>query len=143
MAIPLRSVPQTTLGDVRIDGGDVAVRVLNAAPGAIAQVFTVAFADAATNSVNIVMTEQMQVIDVIVLKTAAAAAAANTVTVLNEGNAITDAIVTNIADKAIARASTIDDAFHDVIVGAALRVTNTKAGGNSACIVKVLCMRSA
>jgi hypothetical protein len=138
----LKNIPRTWAADVAVDGKDLAISQVNAAPGAIPQVFVFSFADAATNDITTVMVDQVRVIDVTVVKTAGAGAAGNTVQVKNEGNAITDAIDTNDADQVISRAATINDAFHDIVVGGALRLTNTKVGGNSACIVNVHCLKS-
>jgi len=105
-------------------------------------------ANAATGSTNITLTHKTQVIDAWVVKTAAGAgnAGASTVQVLSTGDAITDAmVIRNVADQAIVRAGTINDANHAIAAGGVLRVTRTKAeaGDNNACIVYVLGIRVA
>jgi hypothetical protein len=56
---------------------------------------------------------KFRVIDVQCVATAAGGAA-DTVTVKNGSDAITDAIDLNDSDKVISRAATIDDAFRDI-----------------------------
>ena len=95
--------------------------------------------DGATGNVDTVLTYGFRVVDVWVVKTTGAGGASDTITVLSTGDAITDAIDINIADKVMARAGTIDDAKHEIAAGGTLRVTRTKSSGaNVACIVYVL-----
>jgi hypothetical protein len=116
----------------------------NSPMGGAAFWIRVAVGDAATGDVLVSpLCCQVRVIDVVVLKTAAAGGAANTIQVKNGASPITDAISINIADQAIARPTTIDDAFHDILAGGTITVTRTKAGGNAACIVNLLCQRTA
>lgn len=109
--------------------------------GGIPLIYRIDVPDAATGDIDVVVTHKIRVIDVVVIKTTGAGGAANTVQVKNSGNAITDAIVTNIADQALARAGTIDDARYEIAAGGTLRVTRTKAGGNAACDVYVHAIR--
>lgn len=138
---PLTGIPHTLIGDVAVDARDLATNIAAGAVGTVPLVFRFAFADGATNSQNKVMVNKVRVLACEVLKTSGAGAAGNTVQVLQGGTAITNAMDTNVADEVIVRPATITDAQFDVTVGAQLRVTNTKAGGNSACIVTVWAMR--
>jgi len=99
------------------------------------------FGDAVTNSVDHVSEHKVRVIDVVVVKTAGAGAGGNTIQVKNGASAISNALDMNVADQLVVRAGTLDDATYVLAVGDALRVTNTKAGGNSACVVYVYCIR--
>lgn len=101
------------------------------------------FADAATADQDRILDHKFEVTDVVVQKRAGAGAAGNLVTVKNAATAISNDIDTNVADKVLARAGTIDDAQSTILAGGTLRVTNTKAGGNSASLVKVVGTRRA
>ena len=61
-------------------------------------------------------------------KTNAAGGGGGTVQVFNGtgGNAITDAISINVADKTVIEAATLDDAFIDIAAGATVRVVRTR-----------------
>jgi hypothetical protein len=111
--------------------------------GGIPVLHRIDIADAATGDVDVVLTHKTRVTDVWAVKTGALGGAANTVQVKNGATAITDALDINIADKTIARATTIDDAQHDIAAAGTLRITRTKAGGNAACTVYVLGIRVA
>jgi hypothetical protein len=102
--------------------------------GKILVCFPFVFADAATNSQDVVLADAIEVIDVVVRKQGGAGGAANTLRVTNGtgANHITDAIDTNDADQTLSRAATIDDAFSAIPAGGTLRVTNTRSAGNSA-----------
>lgn len=111
--------------------------------GGIPVLHRVAVADAATGNVDVTLTHKTLVVDVWLYKTGALGGAANTIQVLNGANAITDAISINIADEAVARAGTVNDANNTIAAGGTLRITRTKVGGNAACVVFVLGLRSA
>lgn len=102
------------------------------------------FADGATANNDIVVTSQIRVLDVVVVKTVGAGGAGDTVQVqTGAGAAISDVIDINDADTTISRAATIDDAAHTIAAGGTLRIRRVDGGGagNDACIVYVLCMR--
>jgi hypothetical protein len=107
----------------------------------IPQVFRLTVGNVATSNIDTVLAlegRSFLVTGVKVVKTTAAGGAADTVTVSNTANAITDAIDTNIADKATAEAATIDDAYSSIADGGTLRVAiNDGAAGNTACEVYV------
>lgn len=86
---------------------------------------------------------KIRVVDAWVVKIANAGGAANTVQVKNGATAITDAMSINIADKAIARAASIDDDQHEIAAAGTLRFTTVKAGGNAAAVAYVLAIRVA
>lgn len=114
----------------------------NTAPGTLVT-HVVAVPDAATGDVDVVITDKIEVIDVVVQKQGGAGGAANTVQVKNGANVISDAISINIADTTLARAATIDDAQSTIAAGGTLRVTRTKAGGNAAALVTVIGIKRA
>lgn len=92
-------------------------------------------ADAASADYDIVVKEKFEVCDVIVRKQGAGAA--NTVTIKNGSNAITDAIAAAV-DKTITRAGTIDPTYEVVAAGGTLRASVSRAAGSGAMKVTVL-----
>lgn len=95
------------------------------------------FADG-TATINVTMPFKARVIAVSHLKVAANAAGNNTLQVFNGANAITGATVLSVNDGVLTSSGfTIDDAQMEIASGGVLRVTSTKVGTNSACIVYV------
>ena len=102
-----------------------------------------AFADG-TGTVSVTMPYKVRVIDVSHLKVAANAGGNNTVQVFNGTNAVTGAIVASGNDQVLQTTGfSIDDTQMDVASGGLLKVTSTKVGTNSACIVYVTVLRVA
>jgi len=125
-------------------GANVATLLDNAVIGGIPVVFIVDVPDGATGDVDVVSTDKVEVIEVVVVKKAAAGGASDTITVKNGATAITNAMDINIADKAIVRAGSIDDAASAIAAGGTLRVTRTKiAAANVACRVEIFAVRRA
>jgi len=85
---------------------------------------------------NITVRRNIEVTDVWCVKTGGAGAGGDTVQVLESGNAITDNMSMNVADEAIVRASTIDDAQYQIPAGGVLRVIANGAV-TVACVVYV------
>jgi hypothetical protein len=127
------SLSGTVVGNAADDDTDGAIPIL--------YIFTVP--DAATGDVDRTIDDAIRVVDCWAVKTGGAGGAANTVQLFNGANAISDAMSININDKAVARAASIDDAYHEVAASGTLKVTRTKAGGNAACIVYVSAVRIA
>jgi hypothetical protein len=101
------------------------------------------FADG-TGSVSVTMPYKVRVINVSHLKLAANAGGANTVQVLNGASAISAAVTVNTSDKVLTTSGfDIDDATMEVASSGILKVTSTKVGTNSACIVYVTVLRVA
>jgi hypothetical protein len=76
--------------------------------------------------------------DVRIVKTSSAGGVGDTIRVANGAttNWITDAMSINVADQAIVRAASIDDAFYDLAAGATIRVARNKSSAaNVACVV--------
>jgi hypothetical protein len=97
--------------------------------------------DAATADIDFVLVEKVEIIDVIVRKSAAGAG--NTIQLkTGAGTAITDAIAAAV-DKAITRAGTIDPATATIAAGGTLRVTATRAAGSMLAQVVVRCIKRA
>ena len=97
-----------------------------------------------TATIEVTMPYKVRVIDVSHLKLAAAAGGANTVQVLNGASAISAAVTVNTSDKVLTVSGfDIDDATMEVASGGLLKVTSTKVGTNSACIVYVTVLRVA
>lgn len=102
-----------------------------------------AFADG-TATVSVTMPYKVRVIGVSHLKVAANAGGNNTVQVFNGADAITGAIVANGNDQVLQTTGfSIDDSKMDVAAASLLKVTSTKVGTNSACIVYVTVVRVA
>lgn len=102
-----------------------------------------AFADG-TATVSVTMPYKVRVIGVSHLKTAANAGGNNTVQVFNGASAITGAIVASGNDQVLQTTGfSIDDTQMDVAAAGLLKVTSTKVGTNSACIVYVTVLRVA
>lgn len=102
-----------------------------------------AFADG-TATISVTMPYKVRVIDVSHLKTAALAGGNNTVQVFNGASAISSAVVLNVSDKVLSETGfDIDDATMDIAASGLLKVTSTKVGTNSACIVYVTVLRVA
>lgn len=102
-----------------------------------------AFADG-TSTISVTMPYKVRVIGVSHLKTAANAGGNNTVQVFNGASAVTGAIVASGNDQVLQTTGfSIDDTAMDVASGGLLKVTSTKVGTNSACVVYVTVLRVA
>lgn len=102
-----------------------------------------AFADG-TLTISVTMPYKVRVIDIAHLKVAANAGGNNTVQVFNGTNAISSAVTLATNDKVLTETGfDIDDAQMDVAAGGLLKVTSTKVGTNSACVVYVTVLRVA
>ena len=102
-----------------------------------------AFADG-TGTVSVTMPYKVRVIGVSHLKVAANAGGNNTVQVFNGASAVTGAIVASGNDQVLQTTGfSIDDSTMDVASGDLLKVTSTKVGTNSACVVYVTVLRVA
>jgi hypothetical protein len=127
----------------RLTGANAADVADSNVVGGVPVVHIIPIPDAATGDVDVVLTHKTRVIDCWAVKTGANGGAANTVQLKSAANAITNALDINVNDQTVVRAGTIDDARHVLDAGGTLRVTRTKAGGNAACIVYVMAVRSA
>jgi hypothetical protein len=131
-------------GGDRIAGSDVNDVAEGDVVGGIPVVHIIDVPDGSTGDVDVTLTHKTRVLDVLVIKVAAAGGASDTLTVKNGANAITNAISINIADKTTARAGEIDDAQWDIAAAGTLRATRTKASAaNVACKVVVTGVRVA
>jgi hypothetical protein len=102
-----------------------------------------AFADG-TSTISVTMPYKVRVIDVTHLKVAANAGGNNTVQVFNGSDAITGATTLSVNDQVLTTSGfSIDDSKMDVASGGLLKVTSTKVGTNSACVVYVTVLRVA
>lgn len=142
-AVGAGAIAAANIANAILNGVKVAVAANANTTGALGVLHRIDIADAATGDVDVVLDHKTRVIDAWCVKTGGAGGAANTIQVKNGANALTDAMSINIADQAIARAGSIDDAQHEIAAGGTLRVTRTKAGGNAACTVYVLGLRVA
>ena len=86
---------------------------------------------------NIVVARNIEVVDAWCVKTALGGVA-DTVTVQNAGNAITDAMDLNVGDAAIVRATQVDDGAYQIAAGGQLRVVAAEASDvNCICYIRV------
>jgi len=116
--------------------------------GGLTVLHRVTIADAASGNTEVTLTHKTRVIDAWCVKTGADGHATEDTIVVGKGaSAITDAMAIGAGnDKSITRASTIDDANHEIAAAGALRVTWVKGSGggnNVACEVYVLGIRVA
>lgn len=125
----------TAGGGTSIGSSNLTNAVDGAGAGAVPFYIVASFADAATNSQDIVMTRKGEFLNASVQKRGGAGGALNTLQVLKGATAITNAIDTNIADQALTGTQSIDDSSSTLDAGDTLRITNTKAAGNSALLV--------
>lgn len=98
--------------------------------GGIPILFRINAPGGASATVDTTMTHKIRVLDAWVLNTGTGTAS-DTVQVINGAgtNYITNAIDISGADKTIARAGTIDDAYHEIAAAATLRISETDGGG--------------
>lgn len=116
----------------------------NAATAGLTLIYSIAVPAGTTGNIDVTVTHKVRVYDVSLVKRSAAGGGAGTITVGNGANPITDAISINIADKTVAVAATIDDAYRDIAAGGTLRVTRTRtASTDEMCDVYVHCYRIA
>tara|TARA_Y100000034_G_scaffold116189_1_gene154216 strand:+ start:2005 stop:2430 length:426 start_codon:yes stop_codon:yes gene_type:complete len=94
----------------------------------------------ATGNTDIDVDRNIEVVDAWCAKVGGAGAGGDTVTVQNEGNAITNAMSVNIADTAVVRAGQINDANYQIASGGTLRIAAAGADATVDCVcyVKVL-----
>lgn len=106
--------------------------------GGIPQLFRIT-ASALTGDVDVTVTHKIRVLDVWTVQTAAGGAG-DTIIVKNGATAITDTMDCNKVDKTITRATTIDDAQHEIAAGGTLKVSGASA---VTCEVYVMAIRVA
>jgi len=114
--------PNTLTGTVTADVANANVI------GGLPQIFRIDTAGGATANTDVTVTHKIRVIDAWVVNTGLGTAG-DTIQIFNGANNITDAIDINNADQTIGRATTIDDAYHEVAASGTLRVTETDGGG--------------
>lgn len=112
--------------------------------GGIPVLHRIAVPAGTTGDVDTVLTHKTLITDVWLVKTAAAGGGAGTIQVKNGSNAITDAMSIDVADKAVVRAATVDDAYHEIAAAGTLKITRTRTASTSeACTVYALGVRTA
>jgi hypothetical protein len=138
------AVTLTKLAAASIDGTAAKVLAESNIIGAIPVVHVIPVANVATHDVDVVLTHKTRITGVEVVKTNGAGGAADTIAVKNGATAITNALDLNVADKAIVRASTLDDAQWEIAAGGTLRVASVNGGaGDVTCKVIVTGFRVA
>lgn len=131
--------PAGTPATRKVSIGNLAPTVANVnVIGGLTQLFRITAA-ALTGDVDVVVTHKIRVLDVWTVQTAAGGAG-DTIIVKNGSTAITDTLDNNKSDKVITRATTIDDAQHEIAAGGMLKVSG--ASGVT-CEVYVLAIKVA
>ena len=134
-----------TLNAATMTGADVAVVADDNLVGGIPVVHRLSIADQASGNVDYTLTHKTRVIDVWIVKTGAAGhATEDTIQVGNGANPITEAISIGGTDTEVNRATSIDDAYHEIAAAGTLRIAVVKGGGggnNTACEVYVMGLR--
>lgn len=136
------SIPQAALVENSLNGTVAANVATDNVVGGIPVVHMITIADGASGDTDVTLTHKTRVIDAWVVLTAAGDPA-NTYTVKNAGNAITDAITPGATDTTLARAGQINDANWDIAAAGTLRVSHVRTGGSSAAVVFVKGIRVA
>jgi hypothetical protein len=108
--------------------------------GGIDIVITKQLSAAAIGDTDIVLDYAIRVFDAMVMLKGAGVAS-TTITVKSTANAITDAMAASGTDKAIVRATTIDDAYQDIPAGGILRITSATGATQPACQVLIFAHR--
>lgn len=124
-------------GPSAIDGSDIAVLGDASTVGGVPLVTTVETAGGVTATVPVVVVNKIKVLGVKVINKGLGTAS-DTLTVLNENDAITDAIDISGADKTTKVESTIDDGFSTISALATMNVTETDGGGSDSPAVAVV-----
>lgn len=138
------AIDASLIKSATLDGTQVKVVADANVIGGLYVMHRIDVADGATGDVDVTLTHKTRVFDVVVIKTAGAGGASDTITVKNGANAITNAMDINVADKTVVRPTTIDDAQWEIAASGTLRVTRTKASAaNVACTVYVRGIRVA
>ena len=110
--------------------------------GALPVLHRIDIAAGALGNTDVVLTHKTRVIEAwLVLR--GAGVATTTLQVKNSANAITDAMAASGSDKALIRAATIDDAYHEIAAGGTLRVTSATGATQPDATVYVLGVRAA
>jgi hypothetical protein len=136
--------PEAKIADGTLTANVVAEVADDNLTGGIPIVHRLSIADQATGNVDYVLVHGIRILQVQVVKRAAAGAGANTIQIQTAaGAAITDAMVINVNDNVSVWAATIDDATHEIADGGTLRVAVTRAAGTSGCDVYVYGLRVA
>ena len=115
---------QTVATHSNIDGSNLAETAEDDTTPGLMAVFPVAIAGGPQGDTDITVDGKWRVIDAWAVHTAAGEAN-DTIQIKNAGNAITDAMDWSGADQVIVRASSINDANHEIADGGTLRVTTT------------------
>jgi len=108
--------------------------------GGIPVLHVITLAAGALANTDVTLTHKTRVVDAWFVL-AGAGVASTTLQIKNAANAITDAMDASGSDTAIVRATTIDDAYHEIAAGGTLRVTSATGATQPAAIVYVLGVR--
>lgn len=136
------SIDLVHLAAAILDGTSAKVIADDNVIGGIPVVHRIDIAAGDLGNTDVTLTHKTRVIDAwLILR--GAGVATTTLQVLSTGNAITDAMAASGSDKALVRAATIDDAYHEIVAGGILRVTSATGATQPAATVYVLGIRVA
>lgn len=96
--------------------------------GSIPIIYKIAVDGGATESVSLTVDRNLEVVDVWCHLTSNGGTDSNSLQVLNDSSAITDAFVTGTAgDTDVVRCGEIDDSYYKISAGGTLKVTSTSS----------------
>jgi hypothetical protein len=137
---------------VQLGSGQIAdVAMLAAAPdtdprGALPAEHRVVIPAGATGNVDVTLTYEGEVIDVVLHKTGSPGGGAGTIQLVNAASAaaITDAMSINVQSGGVVRAATIDPTQNTIAAGGVLRLVRTRVlSADENCVVYVRTLRRA
>jgi len=98
--------------------------------------YHIALTAKANGNTDVIVTNKVRILDAYVIQQEAAMTS-GTVQVFNGANAITSTLTTAGADQAVARATTVNDAYYDIAAGGTLRVTSAGGATQPKCLVVI------
>jgi len=136
------SIGLTDLAAAILDGTIAKVVADDNVIGGIPVIHRIDIAAGALAETDVTLTHKTRVVDAWVVLTGAGVAS-TTLKVQNGATTITDAMDVSGSDKVIIRATTIDDAQHEIAAAGTLRVKTETGATQPACTVYVLGIRVA
>lgn len=131
-----------TLNAATMTGADAAVVADANVIGAVPVLHRIDITAGALGNTDVTLTHKTRVIDAwLVLR--GAGVPSTTLQVKNGADAITSTMAASGADQALVRATSINDAFHEIAAGGTLRVTSASGATQPAATVYVLGVRVA
>lgn len=139
---PSVRIPINEIISAYLSGTQQAVVADNNAIGGVLVLHIVQMAAAALANNDITLTHKERVIDAWFVL-GGAGVGSTTITIKNNTSAITDAMDASGSDKAIVRATTIDEANHEIAAGGTLRTQTETGATQPKATAYILCVRVA